>query len=454
MTAPKAPRQDTAASPIAPAGQTRFGHGWYRWVICGLLFFATTINYMDRQVIGVLKPKLEESLHWSDADYGHIVLCFQAAYAAGYLFGGRLMDQIGVRLGLTLSVALWSIAAAAHGLVRSVVGFAAARAGLGLAEGGNFPASIKIVGQWFPKRERALATGIFNAGSNVGAVLTPLAAPWIAENWGWPAAFYTTGALGLAWLVLWIPIYAPPEKHPRVSPRELDYIRSDPTDPAVHIPWLELLRHRQTWAFVLGMFVTSPIWWFYLYWVPDFFHKTHHLKLLELGPPLVIIYLMADVGSIGGGWLSSTLLARGWSVNAARKTAMLVCALCVVPVSTVSTVSNVWLATALIGLAASAHQGFSANLFTLVSDTTPGPAVSSVVGIGGMAAGIGGMLSAELVGQILERTKHYFIPFVAASSGYLVALWAIHLLLPKLEPMQLSRVLAVEKTVPSRGGDD
>jgi ACS family hexuronate transporter-like MFS transporter len=409
----------------------------YRWVICALLFFATTINYMDRQVIGLLKPTLETSLGWNEIDYGHIVFAFSAAYALGYLVAGRVMDRIGVRLGFSLAVAVWSLAAAAHGLARSVFGFGSARAALGLAEGGNFPAAIKTIRQWFPKRERALATGIFNAGSNVGAVVTPLIVPWITVHWGWPAAFYVTGGLGFLWLLLWIPSYARPEQHARVSPAELAYIHSDPPDPAVTIAWLELLKHRQTWAFVIGMFITSPIWWFYLYWVPDFLHHRHGVNLMAIGPPLITIYLMADVGSVGGGWISSSLLKRGHSVNVARKTAMLVCALCVVPVAAAAVVSQVWLAVALIGLAAAAHQGFSANLYTLVSDTMPGQAVGSVVGIGGMAGAIGMMAVSETVSRVLQKTGSYFWLFVAASCGYLCVLLAIHLILPRLEPMRL-----------------
>jgi ACS family hexuronate transporter-like MFS transporter len=368
------------------------------------------------------------------------VFACSAAYALGYLLAGRVMDRLGVRLGFSLAVVVWSLAAAAHGLARSVFGFGAARAALGLSEGGNFPAAIKTVRQWFPKRERALATGIFNAGSNVGAVVTPLIVPWITLHWGWPAAFYVTGCLGFLWLLLWIPSYAQPEEHSWVSPAELAYIRSDPPDPAVAIPWLELLRHRQTWAFVIGMFVTSPIWWFYLYWVPDFLHHRHGVNLLQVGPPLITIYLMADVGSVGGGWISSALLKRGRSANVARKTAMLICALCVVPVAAAAVVSQVWVAVALIGLAAAAHQGFSANLYTLVSDTTPGQTVGSVVGIGGMAGALGMMAVSETVSRVLQQTGSYFWLFVAASCGYLAVLLAIHLILPRLEPMRLERL--------------
>ncbi len=411
--------------------------GWYRWQICGLLFLATTINYIDRQIIGILKPEIQQELGWSEKDYSNIVFSFQLAYAMGYAFGGRLMDLIGVRAGYALAVVLWSLAAAAHGWARAVSHFCGVRFLLGLAEGGNFPAAVKTTGDWFPKSERALATGLFNAGSNVGALITPLVVPWITIRYGWPTAFFVTGSLGFIWVLIWLGMYHAPERHPRLSPEELAYIRSDPPDPPGQVSWLALLKYRQTWAFIVGMFMTSPIWWFYLYWVPDFLHKQYGLDLIHLGPPLVVIYMMTDVGSIGGGWLSSALIKRGWSVNAGRKTALLACALCVVPVFSASMVSNLWLAVFVVGLAASAHQGFSANLYTLVSDTVPRHSVSSVVGIGGMAGAIGGMGIAKLTGYVLEWTGSYHILFAIASSAYLVALLIIHLLLPRLEPMTL-----------------
>ena len=404
---------------------------WYRWMVCLLLFLATAINYMDRQVIGILKPTLQQDLGWSEIDYSNIVFAFQLAYALGYLLAGRLIDRIGVRLGLGLAVFFWSIAATTHGVMRSVLGFAFARFGLGLAEGGNFPAAIKTVSEWFPKRERALATGLFNAGSNVGALLTPLLVPWLTVRFGWPTAFYVTGALGFFWLILWMLTYDSPQRHPRVSPRELAYIQSDPPDPPLEISWLGLLEYRPTWAFTIGMFMTGPIWWFYLYWVPDFLNKRHGLDLIHFGPPLVVIYLMTDVGSIAGGWFSSFLIKHGWGVLVSRKFAMLVCALCVVPIFFASLVSSLWLAVFLIGLAASAHQGFSANLYTIVSDTMPRQTVSSVVGIGGMAAAVGGMGMAKLTGYVLQWTGSYFSLFALASLVYLVAVLIIHILLPR-----------------------
>ena len=421
--------------------------GWYRWVICGLLFLATTINYIDRQIIGVLKPVLHEQLGWSQIDFSNVIFAFQAAYALGYLFGGRLMDLIGVRIGYALAVLLWSLAAMGHATVRTVMGFCIARFGLGLAEGGNFPAAVKTVSEWFPAKERALATGIFNAGSNVGALITPLVVPWLTVKFGWPTAFLATGSLGFLWLLAWMYLYRNPGERVGITP-PVNYsgasLSPNPDSgsgadaaPERAISWLELLRHRQTWAFVVGMLMTSPIWWFYLYWIPGFLNERHGLVLVNLGPPLVVIYLMTDVGSIGGGWLSSSLIKRGWSVNTARKLAMLVCALCVVPIGVASIVSNLWVAVLLVGLAASAHQGFSANLYTLVSDTVPQRAVSSVVGIGGMAGAIGGMFNAKLAGYVLEWTGNYFILFMIAAAAYLVAWLAIHLLLPRLEPMQV-----------------
>jgi MFS transporter, ACS family, hexuronate transporter len=414
--------------------------GYYRWGICALLFFAATINYIDRQVIGILKPALQTEIGWTEIEYSWIVFSFQAAYAIGLLVVGGFMDWLGTRKGFSLSIVFWSIAAMGHALASTVMGFAAARFLLGLGEAGNFPASIKTVAEWFPKRERSFATGIFNSGTNIGALVTPIVVPYIADAWGWRWAFILTGAIGFIWLFFWLALYRSPNQHPKLSKAELAHIQSDPPDPAVKIPWLRLLPHRQTWAFALGKFLTDPVWWVYLFWLPDFLNKKHGLSLKEFGPPLVAIYLIADIGSIGGGWLSSALIKRGWSVNAGRKTAMLICALCVVPIVFASQTSNLWVAVILIGIAAAAHQGWSANIFTLVSDTFPRQAVGSVVGIGGMAGAVGGMLIARLVGEILERTGSYVPIFIIAGSAYLFALLVIHLLAPKLEPAALEGV--------------
>ena len=411
--------------------------GHYRWMICALLFFAATINYIDRQVIGLLKPTLQTELGWTEVDYSSVVACFQAAYAIGLLGVGRLIDRIGARKGFSISVIFWSIAAMGHALARGVWGFGIARFFLGLGESGNFPASIKTVAEWFPKKERALATGIFNSGTNIGALVTPFIVRAVTDKWGWRAAFIFTGALGFLWLLAWLALYQRPEEHPSISKAELDYIQSDVEDPAVAVPWSRLLPHRQTWAFSIAKFMTDPIWWLYLFWLPDFLHKRHNLNLKDFGPPLVVVYLLADIGSIGGGWLSSSLIKRGWSINEGRKLAMLICALAVVPIVFAAQASNLWVAVVLVGVAAAAHQGWSCNLFTTTSDMFPRYAVGSVVGIGGMAGAIGGMMIARLVGEILDRTGSYVPIFIIAASAYLAALLIFHLLSPKLEPAKL-----------------
>jgi ACS family hexuronate transporter-like MFS transporter len=408
--------------------------GGYRWTVCALLFFAATVNYIDRQVIGLLKPTLQAQLHWSEIDYSNIVLAFTLAYAIGLMIVGRVMDWLGTRRGFSLAVFVWSVAAMAHALARSVLGFSAARFALGLGESGSFPASIKTVAEWFPKKERALATGIFNSGTNVGAIITPLIIPWLTISYGWQGAFVATGALGFVWLVLWLLLYRPAEEHPRVSATELAYIRSDPAESLAPVGWAKLLRYRQLWAFAVGKFLTDPIWWLYLYWVPDFLYRNHHRDLRGMILPLLIIYNGATLGSVCGGWLSSALIKSGWSIRRSRKTALLACALCVVPIIAAARTSNLWTAVLLISLATAAHQGWSANLFTVASDMFPRHAVGSVVGIGGMAGAVGGMLIAKVVGYALQWTGSYFPVFVMAGSAYLVALLVIHLLAPRLEP--------------------
>ncbi len=436
-------------------------------MICALLLFAAIINYVDRQVIGILKPTLVAEFGWSDERiYSSIVFCFQMAYAIGFLFAGRFMDKVGVRYGFAISVSVWSLAAMGHGLAHYVkdfsipvlnldkdagfalvtlvggaAGLALARFALGIGEAGAFPASIKTVAEWFPKKERALATGIFNSGTNVGALVAPLVVPWILGHWGWQWAFIGTGLVGFIWVAWWLVVYRTPEEHPRLRPAELTYIRSDPMDPPARVSWLKLLTHRQTWAFALGKFLTDPIWWLYLFWLPDFLNKTHGVEVTvaKMGPPLLAIYLIADVGSIGGGWLSSHWIKKGWSANKARKFAMLICALAVVPIVLAAKVSNLWVSVILISIAASAHQGWSANLFTLTSDMFPRKAVGSVVGIGGTAGAVGGMFIAMLVGAILQATKSYVPIFIMAGGAYLFALLVIHLLVPKLEPAKIEQ---------------
>jgi ACS family hexuronate transporter-like MFS transporter len=429
--------------------------GNIRWIICALLFFAATINYIDRQVIGILKPTLQQEFGWSEIDYAAIVFSFQLAYAIGFLIAGRVIDSVGTKRGFVIAIVVWSLAAMAHAAAAvigpataaflgtfgltysvSVAGFILARALLGLGEAGNFPAAIKVVAEWFPKRERAFATGVFNSGTNIGALLTPLIVPWLTLTYGWQVAFIVTGAVGFLWLFFWLPLYHQPDEHPKLQPSELAYIRSDPPDPQVRIPWSRLLPYRQTWAFMLGKFLTDPIWWLYLFWIPDFLNRNHGIDLRLVGPPLVVIYLVADVGSIGGGWLSSRLIKHGWTVNAGRKTAMLVCALAVLPMMFASGARDLWVAVGLISIAAAAHQGWSANLFTLVSDTFPRHAVGSVVGLGGMAGAVGGMTIAWVTGRILEASGSYVPVFLMASFAYLTALAVIHLLVPRLDPAQ------------------
>ncbi|WP_434026703.1 MFS transporter [[Pseudomonas] boreopolis] len=411
--------------------------GRYRWRICAMLLAATTINYIDRQVLGVLAPFLQEHIGWNEIEYGYIVTAFQAAYALGLLCAGAVIDRLGTRVGYAIAIGVWSLAAMGHALAGSVMGFALARFMLGLGEAGNFPAAIKTVAEWFPRRERALATGIFNSGSNIGAIVAPLLVPVVAVAWGWQAAFLCTGLLSATWLVAWLLLYRAPERHPRLSAEELAHIRSDPPEPAVRVPWARLLRHRQTWAFVAAKFITDPIWWFFLFWLPKFLHAEYGLSLLGLGLPLVAIFLLADVGSIAGGWLAGRFIKRGWSVNRARKGAMLVCALCVVPIVFAARADDLWVAVLLIGLATAGHQGWSANVFTLTSDMFPRHAVASVVGIGGFAGAVGGMMIATFTGFLLETTGSYVPVFLMAGSAYLLALLVVHALAPALEPARL-----------------
>src|SRR3954462_11454884 len=418
------------AAPIRPSG-------YYRWVICALIFFATTVNYVDRQIIGVLAPTLKRQLNWTDAQYGDIVFYFQLAYAIGLLLSGPVIDRIGTKLGYALSLLIWSFAAMAHAAVQTVTGFSAARFALGLGEAGNFPAAIKTVAEWFPKRERALSTGIFNAGTNVGVLVSALLVPWLTHSFGWRWAFVATGALGLLWLAAWLPLYGPPAGHPRVGAGELALIESDPADPPVRIPWLRLIGYRQTWAVAAAKFGTDPVWWLYLFWIPDFLHRRYGIDLQSMALPLVIIYLIADVGSIGGGWLSSALLSRGWPVNRARKTAMLVCALAVTPVAFAANVSAEWMAVLIVGIAAAAHQGWSANVYTLASDMFPRHAVGSVIGFAAMAGAVGGMCIAKITGYILQASGSYVPVFLIALSAYLATLLVVHLLVPRLEPVRL-----------------
>jgi MFS transporter, ACS family, hexuronate transporter len=439
------PAQPTSSSGIlssqAQAGAAATVHsrlGYFRWVICGLLLLGTTKNYMDRWVFSALKTTLQHDLGWNEINYSDVVLAFQAAYAVGMLAAGRFIDRVGTRLGYAIVMVFWSLASMAHAAGSSLSSFFAARIALGFGESGVFPASIKAVAEWFPAKERALATGIFNAGTNVGVILAGLSVPWITHHFGWRWAFVIIGSLGFAWLALWLLLYQKPEDHPRCSKSELEYIRGDAPQPTEKIKWLSLLPFRQTWAIACGKFLTDPIWWFYLFWVPDFLERRHGVHLAQIGLPITVIYVISDIGSVAGGWFSSFLIQRGVSVNVGRKIAMLVCAIGIIPIVFAYRVSGLWPAVLLVGLAAAGHQGFSANLYTLTSDLFPKRAVASVMGIAGMAGAVGGMLIAKIVGYVLQWTGSYMIPFLIAGSAYLVALAVIHLLTPRMEPVGIN----------------
>lgn len=410
----------------------------YRWTICALLFAATTINYIDRQVLGILAPTLQTEVGWSESQYGDIVSWFSFAYALGFLGMGRLLDRIGVRKGFAFAIVAWSVAAMSHAFARTAAGFSIARGALGLGESGNFPGAIKATAEWFPRKERALATGIFNAGSNVGAIVAPLLVPWITLRWGWQWAFIATGSLGFLWLCFWLPVYREPERHPRLPAAELAYIRSDPAERSEAVPWLSLLGHRQAWAFILAKFLTDPIWWFYLYWLPKFLDANWGVKLAGVAAPLIVIYLLADVGSVGGGWVSSTLIKRGWTVNRARKTALLIAAVLIVPTMFAPRAGSLWTAVAIVSLAAASHQWWSANLFTTASDMFPRRAVASVVGLGGFAGAMGGVLFQRATGRILEATgNNYAIIFTVCGLAYVTAWVIFHLLVPRIRQAKL-----------------
>jgi len=426
--------------------------GNYRWTVAVLLFFATSINYLDRQVIGLLKPTLEARFAWTETDYSHIVIAFQSAYALGLLLFGRLIDRIGTKRGYAFSIVAWSTAAISHALASSTVGFGIARAALGLGEAGNFPAAVKTVAEWFPARERALATGIFNSGANVGAILAPVMVPWLLGVYGWESAFIITGLVGFIWLAAWWFLYESPARQARLSEAEYAYIHAgDATaqaeDDAGPAPgWGELLSQRRTWVFIFGKLLTDPIWWFFLFWLPSYFSTTFRLDLSKPSLPLVIVYTATTVGSIAGGYLSSYLIGKGWAVLRARKAAMLLFALCVVPVMAAQLATGIWTAVALISLAAAAHQAWSANVYTLASDLFPKRLVSSVVGIGSMAGSLGGMLFPLIVGHLLDTAKAagnigagYNVVFLLCGSAYLLAWLLIHLLSRRLQgPEQLA----------------
>jgi ACS family hexuronate transporter-like MFS transporter len=408
----------------------------FRWYICGLLFYATTVNYMDRTVLGILKPIIADELHWTDTQYGLINSAFQLGYAVMMPLAGRLIDAVGIRVGYSAAVLFWSLASMGHALAGSALQFGVARLGLGLGEAANFPGAIKTVADWFPRRERALATGILNGGSNTGAIIAPLVVPFLSSHFGWHSAFLFTGSLSMCWAVVWFLFYREPEQQARLSKQELAWIRSDQDQESLSkVSYRAMLSRRATWAVVLGKGFTDPVWWFYLFWLPGFLHSKYQVNLVSLGPPLVAVYLAADVGSIGGGWLSSFLIQRGWSVGRARKSAMLVCAICVLAVVFVpQAAGNLWLTVTLVSIAAASHQGWSANMYTLASDCFPRSAVASVIGLAGMAGAVGGMLTQPAIGWWLDFSKQsYGVLFLIAGSIYLFTLLLIHLLLPRIE---------------------
>ena len=412
--------------------------GRFRWVIVALLFAATAINYIDRQMIGVLKPTLSQEFGWSEGDFAQIVFWFQLAYAVGYISFGRLVDRLGARVGYAVALVIWTVSHMAHGLASGVASFAAARFGLGIGESGNFPAGIRAVTDWFPQRERALAIGIFNAGANVGAIITPLLVPVLVVAFGWRAAFFLTGFFGIAWLIAWWTVYRHPAEHKRVSREELAWIQHDPADPAESIPWMALLGRRETWAYALGKFLIDPIWWFFLFWLPGYLFQRYDLDLTSFGLPLAAIYLISDIGSVLGGWMSGRLIKAGFSVNVARKATMAFWAACVFPIWFAQDIASVWGAVLVIGLATAAHQAFSANLYTLPSDLFPRAAVGSVIGIGGTVGALGGMGMALFTGYVLDTTGSYAVLFAICASAYVLALLAVHLLTPRLAPVRIA----------------
>lgn len=434
--------------------------GRYRWMVVGLLFAATVINYIDRQMIGLLKPTLmaDPSLAMTEQAYADVVVWFTIAYAVGYLGFGKVVDLIGARLGYAAAVVIWTIAHVAHGGAYSIGQFAAARFGLGIGESGNFPAGVKAVATWFPAKERAFAVGLFNAGTNVGAILTPLIVYVMIAMLGfsWRSVFIYTGVFGIVWLAAWLTIYRDdPAKHSRVGASELAHIQSDPADPDVKTPglWVRLLATKETWAFALGKFFIDPVWWFYLFWLPGYLGKQYNLDLANWGSltsftavlAIGAIYLISDIGSVAGGWLSGRLMKSGMSANSARKLTMLVCAFCVLPIVFATSVPNLWVSVIIIGIAAAAHQGFSANLFTVPSDTYPRFAVGAVIGIGGTLGAIGGALSSKMTGFFLSlpeftifgiTMQNYTPIFVLAGGAYFLALLSVHLLSPRFERVE------------------
>ena len=414
-------------------------YGNIRWRILALLFFATTINYIDRQVIGILKPFIADDLGWGEADYGYIVTAFQIAYAIGLLTTGRFLDKFGTRIGYLWAIVIWSMAGMAHAAARGVASFAVARFALGIGESANFPAAVKSVAEWFPKKERAFATGLFNSGSTVGAITAPIIVSAITLTMGWQWAFIITGAMGFIWIIFWLAWYQAPEKHRKISQSEFKYILQDEgkNEPSKNIRWLELFKYKQTFAICSTRFISDWVWWFFLFWIPDFLSKTHGINIKEVVLPLIVIYAVSSVGGIAGGWISSKFITLGKSIDFARKTTILLCALIVLPVMLVSQIANLWIAVGLISLAAAGHQGWASNIFTIVSDIYPKKAVGSMVGLSGFAGAVGGALSATFVGLLLESTGSYFLIFLVASSVYLINWLILKLSIKQIVPIEI-----------------
>ncbi len=410
--------------------------GKVRWIICALLFAAVVLSYIDRLVLSVLKPTLQAEYGWTETGYSDIVFWFQAAYGVGFLLFGRLIDKVGAKVGYFLAVSLWTVAHMAHGLVTSTIGFTLMRIPMALGESGTYPAALAAASEWFPKRERALAIGIFNAGANVGAIVTPLIVPVFTLALGWQSAFWITGLFNLVWIAAWVLYYRRPREHPRITQEELAYIEADL--PAADQPasWRSLLATRQAWAYMAGRFMIDPVWWMFLFWLPDFLHRRFNIDLAGYGPPLIAVYLISDIGSILGGLASSRMLARGVSPNKARKLAMLACAIVVVPVTFASVAPNAVIAVALIGLACAGHQGFSSNLFAMPADLFPRWALGSVVGLGGFAGALGGMLMSKYAGWMLETAGSYMPIFLLCGFAYLLALLTVHLINPTYAPVR------------------
>jgi ACS family hexuronate transporter-like MFS transporter len=436
-----------AEAPVLPKPS-----GKVRWIVCGLLFAAVVLSYIDRLVLSVLKPDLAAQYHWTEAGYADLAVAFQLTYGVAYVIFGRLVDRVGAKIGYAIAVTLWTIGHVSHIFFTTTTGMMIARLTLAFGEAGTFPSALAAANEWFPKRERAFAIGIFNAGSNIGAIVTPLLVPIITIAFGWRWAFILTGLLTVVWLAAWLGFYNRPSKHPRVSPEELAFIESDPAQPeqvrvkrgfvdgtvALFQDYRALFRHRQTWAYMAGRFLIDPVWWTFLFWLPDFFNKQYNVKMLEFGPPLVMIYLIADVGSVAGGWISSRLIGKGYSVNRSRKTAMFFMALFALPIAFATAAPNMWVAAGLIGLACAAHQGFSANVYTIPGDLFPRWRAGSVIGLGGLAGAIGGALMAKYAGYILATVGSFQPIFILAACSYLLALLVVHLIVPRWEPAVLA----------------